>query len=182
MIQINLDTDYERPVISLDVEVADVSCLIDTGARMTVWCLPLLFFKKCFPDSVKTNYCTTVSGFGGISIKKREIWKIPELILPDENGNGKYTIKNLLVAIVDDSRIAAFSMVLSSAVFHGSSYHIFDKKNDKHLEIHPEYDRPVVCIPHDIPDRKKRDEKLIGIIELDDNEIFIDGITVFFEK
>ena len=45
-----------------------------------------------------------------MSSVKREVWKIPEFIMGDENSQEKYVIKNLLVAIVDNSMIGSFSI------------------------------------------------------------------------
>ncbi|MBO4375256.1 MAG: hypothetical protein J5829_09140 [Lachnospiraceae bacterium] len=100
-------------------------------------------------------------------------------MLEDPNGEGSYVIKNMLIAIVDDSRITAFNMILSSLIFRGSSYRIFDKINDKRIEIYPEYERPVVCIPGETIDRKTLDEDIIDSLKLEKDEILISGITVF---
>ena len=82
-----------------------LNCLIDTGALISVCCMPLFLFTSNYPDAVKTNYCTTISGFGGVSYKKRDIWKIPEFVLEDQNGEGRYIVKNLLIAVADDTQI-----------------------------------------------------------------------------
>ena len=94
MIQVKLAGDKKRPSFYLPCE-ARFTCLIDTGALISVWCLNTELLLYCYPDAVKTQYCTTVSGFGGKSVEKREIWKIPEFTLTDMNGNGSYKIKNL---------------------------------------------------------------------------------------
>lgn len=164
MIQLYLDQTIKRPALSLDSEMGPINCLVDTGAIMSVWCLPLFLFKKCYPDAEKTSFRTTVSGFGGMSYKKRDIWRIPEFILEDEGGSGQYVIRNMLIALVDDTQVASFNMILSTQVFHGSAFAIFDKADDKRLEIYSEYDRPVVCVPGETVDRSMLDEKAIGML------------------
>ena len=143
--------------------------------------MPLFILKTCYPDAEKTNYRTTISGFGGVSYKKRDIWKIPEFVLEDQNGEGRYIIKNLLIAVVDDTQITSFNMILSALIFHGSSYHIFDKANDKHIEIYPEHDRPVVCVPGETIDKNALGNSMLKSLDLSEDEIFISGITVFSE-
>ena len=73
-------------------------------------------------------------------------------------------------------------MILSALIFHGSSYQIFDKANDKHIEIYPEHDRPVVCIPGETIDKKALGDSLLKSLDLSEDEIFISGITVFSDE
>lgn len=182
MVRVNLNKNKKRPTIPLDSSAGKLDCLIDTGALVSVWCLPLFILKTCYPAAEKTNYRTTISGFGGISYKKRDIWKIPEFVLEDKNGEGRYTVKNLLIAVADDTQITSFNMILSSLVFHGSSYQIFDKASDKHLEIYSEHDRPVVCIPGETIDKNVLDDSVLKSLDLTEDEIFISGITVFADE
>ena len=118
----------------------------------------------------------------GVSKNKREIWKIPEFVLEDKNGVGKYVIKNLLVAIVPDAHISIFSMILTSQVFYGSSYHIFDKKDDKMIEIYPEYEnRAYYCIPAKVKNRDELTEDEKKDIDLKEDEFLVSAVTVFAE-
>ena len=111
MVYLTLDEDRKRPTFFQKVaNEGEIACLLDSGALISVWCTPLFLFQKNFPNATKTNYYTTVSGFGGVSSVKREVWKIPEFIMGDENSQEKYVIKNLLVAIVDNSMIGSFSI------------------------------------------------------------------------
>ena len=182
MVQVKLAGDKKRPSFYLPCE-ARFTCLIDTGALISVWCLNTELLLYCYPDAVKTQYCTTVSGFGGKSVEKREIWKIPEFTLTDMNGNGTYTIKNLLVAIVEAETRIGFSMVLTSLVFRGS-YHIFGDIDDenKRIEIYPKYDRPVYCLPIIYTVSEAQDKGLTEMIDLQENETLIEGITVLSEE
>ena len=59
MVRLYLDKTIRRPALSLYGDVANQSCLLDTGALISVWCLPLAVFKFIYPDAEKTNYCTT---------------------------------------------------------------------------------------------------------------------------
>ena len=181
MIKFKLISEKKRPAFFLPTFM-HLKCLIDSGALISVWCNSAGLLKACYPNSVKTNYYTTVSGFGGVSHKVREIWKIPEFIMLDDNGIDKYVVRNLLVAVVDDSQIQSFNMVLSTTVFHGSLYSVCDKKNDKHFEINPEYNRPVYCVPDGFVDKNQYGAEIIDAIKLNEGNTIIAGTTVFFEE
>lgn len=182
MVYLTLDEDRKRPTFFQKVaDEGEIACLLDSGALISVWCMPLFLFQKNFPDAVKTNYCTTVSGFGGESTIKREIWKIPEFVMGDENSEDKYVIKNLLVAIVDNSKRSSFYMIVSSVVLRGSSHHIFDIAGHKHIEIHPGENRAVFCVPDDIKDKKQIGEDVAKTIDINEDEILIGSFTVFAE-
>ncbi len=183
MVYLTLDEDRKRPTFFQKVaDESEIACLLDSGALISVWCMPLFLFQKNFPDAEKTNYVTTVSGFGGESTIKREIWKIPEFVMGDENSEEKYVIKNLLVAIVDNSKRSSFYMILSSVVLRGSSHHIFDIEDSKHIEIHPGEDRPVFCVPDDIKSKEQISEDIAKTIDLNGDEILIGSFTVFAEE
>ena len=181
MVKVKLVGMRKRPAFRLPDDHS-VICLLDTGALMCVWCLPIFYLKLSYPDAVKTKYYTTVSGFGGVSIKKREVWKIPSFVIGDKNSKDKYEIRNLLVAIVDDTRFTSFNMVLSSLVFHGSSYRIYDETWDKHLEIYPSKDRAVYCVPEGAKDPELYGIDIQGLINVEENETLIEGISVFVEE
>ncbi len=184
MVSINLDRSKRRPAILLNTASEDdMLCLLDTGALISVWCQRKFLFLRHFPDAVKTNYVTTVSGFGGVSLQKREIWKIPEFVLKDSHGDEMYTVKNLLVALVDNNRIMSFKMILSATVFRGSSYHVFDEdSDDKRIEIYPKYNREAVCVASDVVDSNELKDIMPDDYDILPDEIFINGSTVFFNE
>lgn len=137
-------------------------------------------FFQHFPNAVKTNYATTVTGFGGKSFKKREIWKIPNFIIEDNDGKERYEIKNLLVTLVD-AGMRQFNLILCSPLFHNTLYKVFDFDDDKHMEIYPRENRPVYCTPKAAMDRTMLEELMPREFEIGDEEIFIKGVTVFSE-
>ena len=180
MITINLDRTKLRPAIRIKTSPEEnFLCLIDTGALISVWTQKSYMLPKSFPDVEKTNYVTTVSGFGGKSIKKREIWKIPRFVLKDRVQNKEYAIENLLVALVDNMNVMSYNMILSSLVFHGTSYHIFDDSSKK-IEVYPKIDRPLVCVPRGILTKERIKELIPLQLELEEGEIYISGATVFY--
>ena len=181
MVRFKLIGDKKRPAFYLPVFM-HLKCLIDSGALISVWCNSVGVLKACYPNAAKTNYYTTVSGFGGVSYKVREIWKIPEFDIQDDNGVDKYVVHNLLVAIVDDSQIQSFNMVLCSTVFRGSICTIYDLPKDKHYEINPSHNRPVYCVPDDFVDKSKLGDKLTKGIHFKDGDAIIAGTTVFYEE
>ena len=99
----------------------------------------------------------------------------------DESSKEKYVIKNLLVAIVDNSKKSSFYMIVSSVVLRGSITTIFDIANNKHIEIKPSVSRPVICVPDDIKDRSQINANAAKIIDLNEDEILIGSFTVFAE-
>ena len=183
MVSINLDRKKQRPSVRMETAPNEYFlCLIDTGALISVWTQRSFLLLRSFPNAVKTHYVTTVSGFGGKSLQKREIWKIPHFILKDKVTGNEYRVDNLLVALVDNYNKTAYNMVLSSTVFHGSSYHIFDVDSaDKRIEIYPKEDRPVVCVSDGIVSETELKEIMPSDFFLGEGEIFIKGTTVFYE-
>ena len=85
-------------------------------------------------------------------------------------------------ALEAETRIG-FSMVLTSLVFRGS-YHIFGDIDDenKRIEIYPKYDRPVYCLPVIYTASETFDKGLTEIINLQETETLIEGITVLAEE
>ena len=114
----------------------------------------------------------------GVSHKVREIWRIPEFIMLDDNGIDKYVVRNLLVAIVDDSQIQSFNMVLSTTVFHGSLYTVCDKNKDKHFEVDSEYNRPVYCVPGNVGACHQRGTLSVNLREIDWQRLLIRAVKV----
>ena len=183
MVSVFLEEQYDRLVFNYETELGvDILCLLDSGARMSVWCQRKYLFLQHFPSAVKTNYVTTVSGFGGQSITKREIWKIPHFAIEDANGTGKYQVENLLVAIVEAKTMRQFSLILSSPILHGTEYLVHDFDNDKHLNIYPGVNRPAYCVPKNVFNRGEVEKMMPTDFTLEKDEIFIKGITVFFEE
>ena len=181
MVSVYLEEKFERPVFNVKDDLGiDMLCLLDTGATMSVWCQRKYLFLQHFPNAVKTNYVTTVTGFGGRSFKKREIWKIPSLAIEDIDGKERYEIKNLLVALVD-AGMRQFSLILCSPLLHNTLYKVFDFDDDKHMEIYPKENRPVYCTPKGVIDSETLGELLPKEFEIGSDEIFIKGVTVFSE-
>ena len=90
---------------------------------------------------------------------------------------------NLLVALVDNYNKTAYNMVLSSTIFHGSSYHIFDVDSpDKRIEIYPKENRPAVCVSNGIVSYSDLREVMPSDFDLGKDEVFIKGTTVFYEN
>ena len=84
MVTIELDIEKERPSFFFrSATDENIRVMLDTGAMISVWCQRKFLFLKHFPDARKTNYVTTIYGFGGVSSVKREIWEIPVFVLPN---------------------------------------------------------------------------------------------------
>ena len=184
MVSINLDRSRQRPSVRMETAPNEYFlCLIDTGALISVWTQRSFLLLRSFPNAVKTNYVTTVSGFGGKSLQKREIWEIPVFALKDRASGNEYRVNNLLVALVDNYNKTAYNMVLSSTIFHGSSYHIFDVDSpDKRIEIYPKENRPAMCVSNGIVSSSDLREVMPSDFVLEKDEVFIKGTTVFYEN
>lgn len=91
-------------------------CLIDTGARVPVWCAGVQVLKVYYPDCVRQAAIFILRGFGrGYEVV--DVYKIPDFILSD--GRQRIHYRNMLVAVTD--RDYAFNMILS--------YNMFNKMN-----------------------------------------------------
>ena len=91
-------------------------------------------------------------------------------------------INNLLVALVDNSSIMSFPLILTAKIFHNSSYQIFDVDTpEKRIEIHPGIDRPVCCVSKGSIKKEDLASFLPKEFKLEENEIFISGTTDFAE-
>lgn len=79
MVNINLDNTVKRPALSLRCPTGPITCLIDTGAIMSVWCLPLFLFKNSFPEAEKQSFVPRYRDLEGYHTKNVMYGKFPNL-------------------------------------------------------------------------------------------------------
>lgn len=95
---------------------SDFDCLIDTGARVPVWCAGESLLKTYYPKCVKQNEIFILNGFG-TGFEVADVYLIPDFKLFD--GKQKIHYLNMLVAVTD--RDYTFNLILS--------YNMFNKMN-----------------------------------------------------
>jgi hypothetical protein len=107
---------YDIPLIKFSHRNTQINCLIDTGARVPVWCAGEEELKSLYPNCQRQDAVFLLSGFGNGS-EIAEVYLIPDFALSD----GKNTIhyKNLILAVIDKD--FSFSLILS--------YNMFNKMN-----------------------------------------------------
>lgn len=121
---------YSNPVILNRVNNSEVTCLVDTGARVPVWCSGEKTLLACYPDCTKQNAIFILSGFGkGYEIAS--VYMIPNFILSD--GRSKLVYKNLLVAVI--AKDFSVDMILSYTMFNKMNISVdtFSNRNGFHI-------------------------------------------------
>jgi len=91
-------------------------CLIDTGARVPVWCAGEKLLKVYYPMCVKQDAIFILNGFG-TGYETADVYLIPNFILSD--GKQSIIYHNMLAAVTN--RDYSFNMILS--------YNLFNKMN-----------------------------------------------------
>lgn len=107
----------------------DIDCLIDTGARVPVWCSGEHLLKTYYPMSIRQNAVFILRGFGkGYEISP--VYLIPEFILSD--GKQSIHYRNMFIAITN--RDFTFDMILSYNMFNKMNISIdtFTNRNGTH--------------------------------------------------
>ncbi|MCM1135208.1 MAG: hypothetical protein NC400_06485 [Clostridium sp.] len=158
------------------------TCLIDTGARVPVWCTEEQLLKTIYPDCIKQNAVFMLSGFGN-GFEVANVYKIPKFILSD----GKYSImyNNLIVAVTNKDRDFIFDMILSYNMFNKMSLSI-DALTDKNgtyiktpnVKIKSTNDTyNVRCIKANIPN-----DTIKNVISKYGEKHIIDSICIFNQQ
>lgn len=113
----------------------DLMLLYDDGSDVAVWTKSEEEIFDSFPDAEKTDYKFILIGFGR-EYDIATVYKIPEFILSDTNGN-KLIVRNFHMAVSERPDMAV-GLVLPGNMFNNTITHI-DRMNGKvHVDI--EYD------------------------------------------
>lgn len=120
---------YNKPVIKNICNRYKMRCLVDTGARVPVWCSGEKELLSYYPSCQKQNAIFILSGFGkGYEIAN--VYTIPDFILSD--GKSKIVFKNLVVAVIDKD--FSIDLILSYTMFNKMNISIdtFSNRNSFH--------------------------------------------------
>lgn len=120
---------YDMPIIKISHLNTQIECLVDTGARVPVWCAGEDELKSLYPNCIQDNSVFLLSGFGkGHEVAK--VYTIPNFTLSD--GKDAINYKNLSVAVINKD--FSFSMILSYTMFNKMNISIdtFTNRNGAH--------------------------------------------------
>lgn len=153
-----------RPMFFIPGNVPEnVPVIYDSAANTTVWCAGANSLLEAFPNSQRTGYVTSISGFGIHAIKMVPVWKIPSIKITDGRGN-LIEIFNLHVAVPEsgDTPKFYFMLLLSANVLRRYDVCIRNRRQPPVLEI----DGPskVTYTPYRLKDKNG---KLTNILEYD---------------
>lgn len=123
------ENTYGITIIKTKLNNTALRCLIDTGARIPVWCSGEDELKAQFPQCVKMDAVFLLSGFGK-EYEFATVYCIPNFILSD--GKSKIYYHNMVVAVVN--RDFSFDMILSYSIFNkmNVSINTFTNRNGLH--------------------------------------------------
>lgn len=177
VVKVRLSKTHQKPTMVIAKNCVEFNVLIDTGAHMPVWNETIDALKLYFPDVIRTNMYAEIGGFGGKSIYKCDVWKIPEFKFEDMDGNEPYIIKDLLVAVYD-AHIVNYSLILSSTMFSAVDFGFINRVrrmgNSKYMFI--EYDKDNTCFAVEARDNKKH------VLKDGDGRIKISSIAVYNQE
>lgn len=107
-------------------------CLVDTGAMFPVWCSTESELLNIYPNAIRLNAISFISGFGQ-GKEKVSLYKIPDFKLCDGTNTIHYI--NLIVALLNKD--FTFDMVLSYTMFNkmNISFDTFTNRNKTHSVI-----------------------------------------------
>ena len=99
---------FATTVIQNITKIGPLDCLVDTGARLPVWCSTERDFLNVYPNAIKLNAISFLSGFGH-GTEQVSLYKIPDFELSD--GSKTIHFINLIVALLNKD--FTFDMILS---------------------------------------------------------------------
>ena len=108
-----LTNQRSRQIFRYDNGYEKIRMMYDSGARMPVWCTGHDFLCKAYPNAVKTNLSSNISGFGTGS-EKGNVYVIPEFELSD--GKASYIINNLSIISISKPNIGC-DLLISETMF-----------------------------------------------------------------
>lgn len=127
---LNISIFSPRPIFKAEINGANTTCMLDTGADMPVFCKGrdlFLEWSKDFKD-VAFYKTSTIGGFGK-DLEDVEIYNIPSLKISD--GKEKITYKNMKMAVMLKPSIPC-DLILSAPIFMKMKYTI-DCLEDSHF-------------------------------------------------
>lgn len=177
------NSSYDMPIIKLPCGNTKIECLLDTGARVPVWCAGEMELKTLFQNCRIQNAVFLLTGFGkGYELAK--VYMIPDFILSD--GKEEIHYRNMMVAVIDKD--FSFSMILSYTMFNKMNISIdtFTNRNGTH-PISPNLKivstKDTVNVKYKRKDLSTFDEQqLINIKNKCGTENILDSIFIFNQQ
>lgn len=154
---------YNTAIIDFPIKRGIISCLVDTGAYLAIWCSGLAEFLVKYPNSVYTNMIALVGGFGS-GTNVGYVYKIPEFILSD--GKNAVHYHNFIIAVIDKD--FSFDLILGYSVFNTANMSINTFTNR---------DRVHKITPHLIVKYMRKD-LYVNPVHVAQNEITSEGLTL----
>lgn len=171
---------YDMPLINITHKNTQIACLIDTGARVPVWCAGENELISYYPECKKLDAVFLLSRFGrGQEIAK--VYMIPNFELSD--GKNSIHYKNLLLAVINKD--FSFNMILSYTMFNklNISFDTYTNRNGTH-NIHPNFkiasQKAIYNVGYKIADLSGYDQA--KIIEKCNTGNIVDSIYIFNQQ
>lgn len=101
-----------KPEINVKSNIGILSCLLDTGAFMPVWCNTVEQLLYAFPNCYYSKLVTVIGGFGKGN-EYAPVYIIPDFVFSD--GTNTIHYKNLPVAVL--KKPFSFQLILSYNMF-----------------------------------------------------------------
>lgn len=120
---------YDMTIITMHSQDNEIDCLIDTGARVPVWCSGEQLLKVYYPKCNKQDAIFILRGFGN-GYEVANVYLIPEFILSDGKNSIHYS--NMLIAVTE--RDYSFDFILSYNMFHKMNISIDTFTNEKGMQ------------------------------------------------
>ena len=108
-----LTNQRSRQIFRYDNGIEKIRMMYDSGARVPVWCTGHELLCKAYPEAVKTDLSSDVSGFGSGS-EQGDVYVIPEFELSD--GSARYVIHNLSIVSISKPNIGC-DLLISETMF-----------------------------------------------------------------
>lgn len=119
---LNICLHSTRPIFRGLINGKAITCMLDTGADIPVYCKGLDLFKDWTRsiDNVSFFKSYSIGGFGKGS-EESELYNVPKFELSD--GNNAITYHNMKIAVVSKPRIPC-DLILSASLFMKMRYTI----------------------------------------------------------
>ena len=148
-----LTNTRSRQIFEYKKDGGDVLMMYDSGAQIPVWCAGEKILRSAYPNAVKTEFISHISGFG----KETEdcpVFLIPLFSLAD--GENEFCIKNLLVAELYKPFIGCH-LLLSETMFSKTDTITTRRKKRTLMIAFDNLERPFICTA------RRRGKELFGV-------------------
>ncbi len=139
VLNLQLTNENVKPVFEVSAGAELISCMLDTGAEMPVWCGAKELFVAAFPDAVLYENKFILGGFGGKGALV-DVYRIPCFSILGMSDDTGVVFQNMYCAVQFDRGFGC-DLILSATLFGKMDYTILNRISSLDRRLRLEYDK-----------------------------------------